>query len=205
MNRSANIRTARHLAAAALAIGVAATAGACTLPSTGGVSTSADNNTHGATSAAAAGAASHAAAGSQKAKLGDSITLAGETGGEKLTVTLVKIVTSGVNSTDGFSSPDSGNRYVAVQFRLTNSGAGSYSDDPYLDVQILDAAGQSFQPDFMMTGSTAGQGFASTVDIAPGDSQLGFVIVQMPTKDSPADVQFSLDSGLGATAQWLAS
>ncbi|WP_034267779.1 DUF4352 domain-containing protein [Actinospica robiniae] len=204
MTRSANARTARFLSAAALAASLIATASACDLGSDGGVNTSADHTTHSAASAATAGSSAHKT-GSQKAKVGDSITLASEIDNDKVTVKLIKIVTSGVHATDGFSTPDNGKRYVAVQFRLTNSGTNAFSDDPYLDVQILDDAGQSFQPEIMMTDSTAGHGFASTVNIAPGDSQLGFIIVQMPTKDEPADVQFSLDGGLGATAQWQAS
>lgn len=213
MTRSANARTARILSAAALAAGLALTASACDLGSDGGVNTSADHTTHsaapGSTAAAGgsstSGSSSHGS-GSHKAKVGDSITLNGEQDDDKLTITLVKIVTSGVKATDGFSTPDSGKHYVAVQFRLTNSGSGSYSDDPYLDVQLLDASGQSFQPDFMMTDSTAGHGFASTVNIAPGDSQLGYVIVQMPNGDAPADIQFSLNGGFGGTtAQWQAS
>lgn len=193
---SAKRRIARILASTAVAVGVAGSAGACVLPSNGGVKTSADN-THSAKTAATASA--------KAAKVGDSITLTGETAGDKLSVTLVKIVSSGVRATDGFSSPDAGKHYVAVQFRLTNSGTGSYSDDPYLDVQVLDAAGQSYQPDYTLTASSAGQGLASSIEIAPGDSQLGYVVVQMPDGDKPATIQYSLDAGLGATAQWRAS
>jgi len=200
INGSANARTTRIIVLAVLAATVAAGTEACTLPSSS-VTTCADK-THGTTAKHSTAPANKAA---EKAKVGDSITLESEIDDEKVTVKLTKIVTGGVHATDGFSTPDNGKRYVVVQFRLTNSGTNAFSDDPYLDVQILDDAGQSFQPDIMMTDSTAGHGFASTVNIAPGDSQLGFIIVQMPTKDDPADIQFSLDGGLGATAQWQAS
>lgn len=87
---------------------------------------------------------------------GASITLSGETAGDTLTVTLVKVVTSGVSPTGRFSTPDAGDRYVAIQFRLADSGTRAYSDNPYVSVQMLDAAGQSYQPDITLTDSSAG-------------------------------------------------
>lgn len=202
INLRANLRTARAIAMTMVTAGLAVTAGACAVPATGTVNTSADT-TH--ATAATTATAPATATGSKAAKLGDSITLAGERAGDKLTVTLVKVVASGVSATDGFSAPDAGKHYVAVQFRLTDAGTGTYSDDPYADVKVLDAAGQSYDPEITLTASSAGQGLDSTVNIASGDAQLGYIVFQMPNGDAPARVQYSLDGGLGATAQWRLS
>ncbi|MBS2966351.1 DUF4352 domain-containing protein [Actinocrinis puniceicyclus] len=206
INLRANLRTTRAMGMTLVTAGLAVTAGACAMPSTGNVNTSADTtHTTAAITTTATATADAAATGSKAAKLGDSITLAGDRAGDKLTVTLVKVATSGVSATDGFSTPDAGKHYIAVQFRLTDSGTGAYSDDPYLEAKVLDAAGQSYDPEIMLTTTSAGQGLASTVNIAPGDTQLGYIVFQMPNGDAPARIQYSLDAGLGATAQWSLS
>lgn len=204
INLRANVHTARAIAVTLVTVGLAATAGACAIPSTGHVTTSADT-THATATSTGTATADAAANGAKAAKLGDSITLAGDRAGDKLTVTLVKVVTSGVSATDGYSTPDAGKHYIAVQLRLTDAGTGTYSDDPYLDVKVLDAAGQSYDPEITLTASSAGQGLASTVNIAPGDVQLGYIVFQVPNGDAPARIQYSLDGGFGATAQWSLS
>lgn len=68
------------------------------------------------------------------------LPFSGETADDKLTATLVKVVINGVSATDGFSTPKASDRYVATQFQRAGSGADAYSDDPYLNVQMLAAA-----------------------------------------------------------------
>ncbi len=134
------------------------------------------------------------------AHLGSSVTITGNNN-EELSVQLVKIVDPTASS-DGFSSPDAGKRYVAAQFKLTNTGTVAYSDAPDNDAKVLDAQGQSFSPDF--TDTAAGPEFASnSVNIGPGASELGFITFQVTSGDPVAKVQFTTDSGFGQTAEWL--
>jgi hypothetical protein len=148
---------------------------------------------------AGSGSPSTSATAAPVAHLGASVVISGNNN-EQLTVQLVKIVDP-ASGADQFTTAAQGMHFVAVQFRLLNSGTVAYSDSPDNDAKVLDAQGQSFSPDFSAT--TAGPGFASnSVNIAPGASQLGFITFQLPNADSPAKVQFTTDSGFGQTGEW---
>lgn len=134
------------------------------------------------------------------AHVGDSVSIAGN-GGEKLSVQIVRVVDP-ASGTDEFNSASAGKHFVAVQFKLTNTGTAAYSDAPGNDAKVLDGQGQSFSSDFSDT--TAGPSFADNqVNIGPGASQLGFITFQMPDGDHVAKVQFTTDSGFGQTGEWL--
>ncbi len=151
-------------------------------------------------SSSSSGATSAAASHAPVAHLSDPVVIAGNNN-EQLTVQLVKIVDP-TTSSDGFSSPNAGSRYVAVQFKLTNSGRVAYSDSPDNAAKALDASGQSFAPDF--TDTAAGPSFAGNqVNLAPGATQLGFITFQVLTGDAIAKLQFTTDSGFGQTGEWL--
>lgn len=189
-------------AATIAALCIAATS-ACALPSSS-VSTTAD---HGNPASGGAGTGTNAAAGSggqsaaatsRLATVGDSITLTGQND-EKISVTLVKIVTKAAPAND-FEQPDSGKHYAAVQFRITNTGSVPFSDAPDNDAKVIDTAGEAFDTD--VADTTAGASLSGTVNIAPGDSQLGYITFQVADGATIAKVQFTIDSGFGNTAQW---
>lgn len=199
--------TTATLASAIVAL-TAFAATACTLPSASDVKTTADKPNPAVSvsepSLSASGSApkhsatSFASAATRPAKVGDSITLTGQKD-EKITVTLVKVVDK-TTSTNEFITPDEGKHYAAVQFRIANAGTVPFSDMPAGDAKVLDAAGQSFDPDF--TPTTASPAMATSVNIAPGDSQLGYITFQVADGSPIAKVQFTLDFGFGSTAQW---
>lgn len=143
--------------------------------------------------------ATSAPAKSAPAKIGDSITLAGQNG-EKVTVTVVK-VTDPAKPSDQYMTPDAGNRFVAVQLRFVNAGTVAYSDSVDNGAVLIDAAGQSFSAEPYTT--TAGPGFATgEVTIAPGATGLGWITFQMPTASKVASIQVGLDSGFSQKGQW---
>jgi hypothetical protein len=86
----------------------------------------------------------------------------GNSAGEKLTVTVIKVVDP-ASGADEFTHPKAGYRFVAVQFRLVNAGTETYSDSPGNGAQLVDTQGQSFSDDFADT--TAGPSFPGHVDI----------------------------------------
>jgi hypothetical protein len=98
----------------------------------------------------------------------------------------------------GFSTPNVGDRYVSVQFQILDKGTGTYQDDPQGDVAVKDAAGQTFEPDFV-TSTSAGPQLPSAVTLASGDKALGFVTFDVPIGDKITTVQYSLgfDSDTG--------
>src|ERR671930_332946 len=85
-----------------------------------------------ATGPAQAGAAS---------AVGSTVELAGQQDGEKLAVTLVKIVDPAPGA-DEFMKPDAGNRFVAAQFNIKNTGTVPYQDAPANRTRIVDSAGK---------------------------------------------------------------
>ena len=155
-------------------------------------------NTAAATKAAAAPAPSQKPAG-----LGATIDVTGESAGEKLAVTLVK-VDSNAQSTDGFSTPPAGDAYFAAQIQIKNIGTAAYSDSADNCLVVKDGKGQTFQADLLSavsSGPTMDQ-----VNIAPGDTSLGWVVFDVTKGDTVAEVQFTPDSGMGGdTAQWTIS
>lgn len=189
-------RLAGRASGFALGTFVAAAAASCSVGSPSGI-----NNQPQATGSSAGNAtSSQAATPAPVAHLGDTVAIRGN-GQEQLSVQLVKIVDPAAGA-DEFTQPDAGKHFVAVQFKLTNSGHVAYSDAPDNDVKVLDAQGQSFGSAIFDT--TAGPGFASgQVNIAPGATQLGFITFQVPDGDKPTKVQFTTDSGFGQTGEWL--
>jgi hypothetical protein len=183
---------------------VVATSAAC-VPSNG-VSTTAKPAGSGASIKGAAApkakgaAAPKAKAKAAAAKVGDTIAAKGFDG-ESADVTVVKVVDN-PRAADEFSTPDSGKRFYAVQFRIKDTGSKAYSDSPSIGAEVVDSKGQSYDSDFI-NDTKAGPSFPATVNIAHGDSRLGFITFQVPKGAKITQIQFSLDDGMSdQTAQW---
>jgi hypothetical protein len=182
-----------------LAVPVLLLASGCSAVSKGGVKTTPNQPAANTTSQAAA--ATTLAKAKPAAKIGDTISANGSSDGEQLAITLVKIVDP-ASSANQFLTPAAGNRYVAVQFRLKNTGTGSYSDDPDIDVAAIDGAGQQYDASLGATTS-AGAKLNSNLDIAQGDSVLGFEVFEVPKAQKIVKVQYKLNMGLGGdVVQW---
>ena len=134
------------------------------------------------------------------ASTGSTIDLKGENPGDSIAVTLVKIVYP-ARGADEFNTPDAGDALVGVQFRIKNTGKGAYSDDPDADAVLIDAAGQQYQPD-LGTTITEGAVLNSSLNLAPGDTTLGFEVFEVPKGTKLGQVQYQLDFFLGSTAEW---
>jgi hypothetical protein len=152
------------------------------------------------TNDAVPGATTDAAPAPKPAKVGDTITLTGDTDGEKVAVTLVKVADPAAGA-DDFSQPKAGDRFVAVQFRLANVGTAVYSDSPTNGAQLSDDQGQIYSTSFADTRT--GQDFPGQVDLTPGNSALGVIVFELPAGAKTAMAQFGLDSGFGQKGQWL--
>ena len=137
------------------------------------------------------------------AHLGDPITLTGNDKGSKITVTATRIADP-ARATDGFSSPDAGNRYVAVRFRFTNTGTVAYDDSPSNGAKVIDLQGQQFDSD-IVEKINAGVLLPAQVKTPPGGVVVGYIVFQVPKASKVAKVQFSMDSGFGQTGEWTVS
>jgi len=134
------------------------------------------------------------------AKVGDSITLKGNTPGSEVTVVVTKVVDP-TSSTDGFSTPAAGSRYVAVQFQINNTGTAAYSDAPSNGAKVADSSGQQFSSTYTSAVS-AGPTLPGTVKLTPGGKALGYIVFEVPTASKVSMVQFGTDSGFGGTGEW---
>lgn len=134
------------------------------------------------------------------AKVGDTIALKGTEDGSKLDVTVVKTVDP-AKSSDEFTAPEDGHRWIGVQFQLLNTGTIAYGDSPGNGVKIADTQGQQFTSTF--ADISAGPSMAGSVNLKPGAKALGWVVFEVP-KASKADVvQFTMDSGFAdQTGEW---
>jgi Domain of unknown function (DUF4352) len=147
-----------------------------------------------------AGQATGAPAAATVAHVGSTISLAGNSPGEKMAVTVMKVIPRAQGS-DEFNTPDPGNRFYAVQFRLTDTGSIAYSDSPSNGAQVVDSTGQSYQSDLSTVAGC--QSFPGTENIAVGSTGLGCVVFQVPRHAKITEIQFTLDSGFAnQTGQW---
>lgn len=177
---------------------VASSGGKKNVATTGTVATSGTQTTAGAGTTAASAKASKAVV---PAHVGTTINL--KNGGaepEQLAVTLVKVLNNAPPA-DEFSTPDPGNVYYAVQYRLVNTGTAAYSDSPSNGAVVVDAKGQQFQAD-IASDTKAGPSFPGAVTIIPGGNALGWITFEVPAGTVVTASQFALQSGFGSTGQW---
>ncbi|MFC9219659.1 DUF4352 domain-containing protein [Streptomyces hygroscopicus] len=137
------------------------------------------------------------------AKVGDTIALKGLEDGNKLDVTVVKIADP-AKSSDEFTTPGSGKRFVGVQFKLVNTGTAAYSDSPANGAKITDVDGQQFESTF--ADITAGPSMSSAVRLKPGGKALGWIVFEVPKASKTDTIQFALNSGMAnQTGEWKLS
>nr|WSS66748.1 DUF4352 domain-containing protein [Streptomyces sp. NBC_01177] len=140
---------------------------------------------------------------SKAAKVGDTIALAGTEDGEKVDAVLKKW-TDNAKPADEFFAPEDGNRWVAAQFELTNTGKAVYADSPSNGAQVADADGQRFQATF--ADVTDGPSMTSDATLPPGEKVLGWIVFEVPKASKIVTVQFALNSGFAdQTGQWTVS
>jgi len=186
-------RTLSAAVTAAAALALAGCQSTATTVNTTPAGTSAAPAAH--TSAKGAPATSAAP---KKAGVGSTIDLK-SSDGAAIQVTLVKIVDP-AKPANQYLGPDDGKRFVAVQLRIVNKGTVTYSDDPLAETSAKDALGESFDVDFSDTA--AGVSMTSGLDLAAGDTALGFLTFQVPTGQKITQLQYSAGLFGKSVAQW---
>jgi hypothetical protein len=184
----------RIIGTGALAVIALTTTGAASCGSSGGATVNQASSPAPSSSTAPAAAAAHA---------GAALNLTGSSSGEKVQVTLVKVVDPSSPASQ-FTVPPAGMREVALELRYKNVGSAAYSTSILTNVTVQDAASHSYSID-ISGDTTAGPGFPSDlINIAPGESADGFVTFQVPTATPVTQVKLSLDTfGGGDQGEWL--
>ncbi|MFE4632679.1 DUF4352 domain-containing protein [Streptomyces sp. NPDC056773] len=151
------------------------------------------------------GPALPAAAGHGPDASGETVSLTGTAPGERLDVTLTRVVDpagpgSGPGPTPG-PAPGDADRLVSVQLRLENTGTAVYEDSPAASTHLLDSDGRRF--DGLGASAEAHAAFPPTVTLGPGSTVTGSVGFRVPKDAELAAVQFALDGGLANdVGQW---
>ncbi|MCX4747102.1 DUF4352 domain-containing protein [Kitasatospora sp. NBC_01287] len=189
------------LALATTACGPTSTNSVSTTPKKSTAAAAPSGQAAGGQAAGGTGGAASTGKAPSVAKVGDTIALKGQDQGSADDVTVVKVVDNAQSTPDGFGKPADGKRWIAVQFRLKNTGTAAYSDSPENGATVADDKGQSYTS--VVADTTAGQSFASPVNNAPGDTALGFITFEVPADAKIVKAQFTLDSGFAdQTGQW---
>ena len=116
--------------------------------------------------------------------------------GDSVTVTAVQLVDP---AQPEFGEQDEGTRLIAVQVSFTNNGPAVFSESPDAIIDVIDSAGQTSRSTY--SGTTAGPGFDGSIDLAAGETRVGFVALEIPADAQPVKLQVGL---LGADSVELA-
>ena len=116
-----------------------------------------------------------------------------------IAVTLNKVIDPASGA--GSLTPAVGNRFVAVDVTLKNNGSSSYSDDANSAMSLIASDGQdyTFDPDTVTECTNFDYGMFI---LAPGDSETGCVVFQVPDTATASKVQFSVSGNTTNTGEW---
>ncbi|NUS86855.1 MAG: DUF4352 domain-containing protein [Streptomyces sp.] len=134
-------------------------------------------------------------ASSTGAKLGDTLSLTGivglgETTAPTADVTLNKFVDN-AKAQGAYFGPRNGNRLVAAEFTVVNTGTVTYSDAPYAAPTVVDTAGTAHNG--KPGDPTDGESLSITMTLSQGERATGWVIFDVPKDAKIASVTWQMD------------
>lgn len=132
---------------------------------------------------------------------GRTLSLEGTISGERIRVTFTRWANH-ASSKDTFFGPSPGKRYVAAQFRVTNTGSVQYVDSPANGARVIDSKGHSYRTTFLVSKLRQGRVFDAAVSLKTGQTAVGYLVFEVPKHARINRVQFSENSGYGQTATW---
>jgi hypothetical protein len=119
--------------------------------------------------------------------------------GVTITITLVQIVDP-VTSPDW--TPDPGNKFVGLEFRIKSVGSTTYTDyAPFDDLVVTDNQFHQYNGAGEIDHINAGPMLPS-VNVPVGSTVDGYLVVEMPKDNTISSVSYTLDLGAGGTAIW---
>jgi hypothetical protein len=134
------------------------------------------------------------------ARVGGTIDTKGQDSGEDVAITLIKVENPAKGGS--YDQPDAGTHYVAVQYRIRNSGSTVFNDSMDNDFSLVGRAGQQYDSTFVSSDAPCAP--LDSVNIAPHDLRLGCTYFEVPdTTAKLGELQFAPDSGFSTdVAQW---
>ncbi|MGC2150399.1 MAG: DUF4352 domain-containing protein [Terriglobales bacterium] len=106
-----------------------------------------------------------------------------------------------ISGADQYTTPKAGFRFVAADFRITDTGSKQISDDANLNATVTGQNGQTYTADFdSMSGCT---NFSDgEYQLNPGETATGCVAFQVPIGVNVAKVRWSPNLGSGSFGEW---
>lgn len=133
------------------------------------------------------------------AGIGDTITVHGYEDGEELTVTVKRLIDPA--KAEQYFGPRRGQKFVAVDLVLRNTGSVAYNDSPGNGAELVDNRDHGYNES--LYDSPSCHSIGSSVKIAPGSKRAGCIIFEVSKKGTPALFQFTMDSGFAdETGEW---
>lgn len=138
--------------------------------------------------------AAPSASAAKSAHVGDTTTLR-SADGTTFDATLVRLVdpVPPGNQGGGFTTPQSGDRFVALQWTITNTGTKPLTPSQVYSTHIVDDHGQWHLSKAARVSS--GPVFPADVRIPPAETLTGYLVYELPDAAKPTTVQFDGDYG----------
>lgn len=189
----------RSIAAAAAVVALTAALTACNGSDGDGDKAGSTKGTHSSAAAEPGGEkspeAAPSSASSTSGKLGDTLSLVGivglgETTAPTADITLNKFVDNAKSQGAYFEAAD-GNRLVAAEFTIVNTGKATYSDAPYTPPTVVDTAGTAHNG--KPGDPTVGESLSITMTLSQGERATGWVIFEVPKSAKITSVTWQMD------------
>jgi hypothetical protein len=122
--------------------------------------------------------------------------------GDALAVTVSQVVdpATALSDTD---LPSSGDRFVAVELSISNTGSQEIQDDANSAMVVTGSDGETYTANFASVSQCANfEQNIGYVDLKSGDGTTGCVVFQLPTSVSVQSISLSLATGYLDTAEW---
>ena len=117
--------------------------------------------------------------------------------GDAYSVDLVEVIDP-AQGADQFTTPNAGDRFVAADFKITDTGKQATSDDANSTASIVGSDNQTYTADFdSVSGCTNFN--SGEYQINPGQSATGCVVFQLPTTIKVSKVEWSPNGGFGGS------
>jgi hypothetical protein len=122
--------------------------------------------------------------------------------GDTLAVTMTQIIDPATGANE-FDTPNSGDRFVAIEMTLENPSSATITDDANGDTTVIGTDSQAYDADFDSVAECTNFAYGQFT-LLPGASEDGCVLYQLPVGVDVKAIQFVLGGNTANVAQWNA-
>lgn len=124
--------------------------------------------------------------------------------GDSYTVELSQLIDPASGATPTFTTPSTGDRFVAAVFVVTDTGTAPVTDDADADASVVGTNHQDYSIGYGTVSGCTNFNYGQ-FQLSPGGSETGCVVFTVPVGVNVTEVQWSTTGGFGTTfVQWSA-